>query len=282
MVGLLTLLASRFVAGETPESAIAVGQRLAAEGIGASFDLLGEHVHDEATARRSAEAVVALLRSIPETLERNVSIKLTQMGLEVAAELALALVRDVLRAAREVGGFVRIDMEGSRHTQATLDVFRAARRDFDNVGCVLQAALRRTEGDVAEAIARGDRVRLCKGAYKEPAAIAWQRMEDVRLSFERCAERLLSEGVEPAIATHDEQLIRHALATAEALKLAGSRFELQMLYGLRPRRWRELVRHGQRVRIYVPFGTHWLPYFYRRLRERKENAFFVVRSLLRG
>jgi proline dehydrogenase len=281
-VGLLTLLARRFVAGETPAAAIAVGQRLAREGIRATFDLLGEDVHDEKTARASAEAVTALLRSIPPTLERNVSVKLTQMGLDVSRELCLGLMGDVMRAARDVTGFVRVDMEGSHHTQATLDVFRALRRDFDNVGCVLQAQLRRTEADVAEAIARGDRVRLCKGAYKEPAASAWTRMEDIRASFQRAARRLLAEGVSPAIATHDESLIRHALDTARELCVAPERFELQMLYGLRPRRWRELVCAGQRVRIYVPFGTHWLPYFLRRLREKKENAFFVLRHLLRG
>jgi len=281
-VGLLAFLARRFVAGETADDAIAVGQRLAREGIRATFDLLGEHVHDEKTARASAEAVIALFAAIPPPLERNVSVKLTQIGLDVSRELCLALMQDVLRAARQVSGFVRIDMEGSRHTQATLDVFRALRRDFDNVGCVLQAQLRRTETDVAEAIARGDRVRLCKGAYREPATIAWTRMEDVRLSFRRSQERLLADGVAPAIATHDESLIRHALDTARARGVGPERFELQMLLGLRPRRWRELVAAGHRVRIYVPFGTHWLPYFLRRLRERKENVLFVLRHLARG
>jgi len=281
-VGLLAFLARRFVAGETADDAIAVGQRLAREGIRATFDLLGEHVHDEKTARASAEAVIALFAAIPPPLERNVSVKLTQIGLDVSRELCLALMQDVLRASRQVSGFVRIDMEGSRHTQATLDAFRALRRDFENVGCVLQAQLRRTETDVAEAIARGDRVRLCKGAYREPATIAWTRMEDVRLSFRRSQERLLADGVAPAIATHDESLIRHALDTARARGVGPERFELQMLLGLRPRRWRELVAAGHRVRIYVPFGTHWLPYFLRRLRERKENVLFVLRHLARG
>lgn len=281
-MGLLAFLARRFVAGETADDAIAVGQRLAREGIRATFDLLGEHVHDEKTARASAEAVIALFAAIPPPLERNVSVKLTQIGLDVSRELCLALMQDVLRASRQVSGFVRIDMEGSRHTQATLDAFRALRRDFENVGCVLQAQLRRTETDVAEAIARGDRVRLCKGAYREPATIAWTRMEDVRLSFRRSQERLLADGVAPAIATHDESLIRHALDTARARGVGPERFELQMLLGLRPRRWRELVAAGHRVRIYVPFGTHWLPYFLRRLRERKENVLFVLRHLARG
>jgi proline dehydrogenase len=281
-MGLLTFLARRFVAGETPDDAIAVGERLASEGIRSTFDLLGEHVHDRDTARSSAEAVSGLLRAIPPPLERNVSVKLTQMGLDVSRDLCLELMQDVVRAARDVSGFVRIDMEGSRHTEATLDILRALRRDFDNVGCVLQAQLRRTETDVAEAIAHGDRVRLCKGAYREPASIAWPRMDDVRASFQRCARRLLERGVAPAIATHDESLIRHALDTARELGIGAERFEFQMLLGLRPRRWRELVAAGYRMRIYVPFGTHWLPYFLRRLRERKENALFVLRHVLRG
>jgi len=281
-VGVLTFLARRFVAGETADAAMGVGRRLAAEGIRATFDLLGENTHDERTARRSAEAVAALIRAIPPELERNVSIKLTQMGLDVSRDLCLELTRGLVQTAREVSGFIRIDMEGSPFTQATLDVFRAVRRDYDNVGIVLQASLRRTENDVAECVARGDRVRLCKGAYKEPAAIAWTRMDEIREVYRRLTRRLLEGGAYPAIATHDESLIRHALDTARELGLGPERFELQMLYGLRPRRWRELVRDGFRVRIYVPYGTHWIPYFYRRLRERKENVTFVLRNLLHG
>jgi proline dehydrogenase len=191
-------------------------------------------------------------------------------------------VASVLDVAREVGGFVRIDMEGSRHTQATLDVFQTLRRRYDNVGIVLQAALRRTEEDVRQAVARGDRVRLCKGAYKEPATLAYTAMDDVRASFRRCARLLLDGGHHPAIATHDESLVRDTLAYAAEKGVAPRTFEFQMLYGLRPRRWDELVAAGHHVRIYVPYGTHWFPYFYRRLRERKENVFAVLHSLLRG
>jgi proline dehydrogenase len=281
-VSLLTFLARRFVAGEKAESAIAVGRRLASQGIRATFDLLGENVHDAGSARRSAEAIDALLRAIPVELERNVSVKLTQMGLEVSRELCLELMRGVLATARAVDGFVRIDMEGSRHTQATIDVFRALRAESERVGIVLQAALFRTEQDIAEAVARQERVRLCKGAYREPASIAWTRMEDVRASFRRGARRLLTAQVPAAIATHDESLIRDVLEFTRQEGIPPERFEFQMLYGLRPRRWRELVQAGQRVRVYVPYGSHWLPYFYRRLRERKENVLFVLRSLLRG
>lgn len=277
----LAFLARRFVAGETAESAIAAGRRLAGRGIRASFDLLGEDVHDAPTARGIARANCELLRLIPDGVERNVSVKLSSLGLDVSRELCLELTASVLDAAGGAG-FVRIDMEGSRHTEPTLSVFRELRRRSDNVGIVLQAYLLRTEDDVAEAIRRGDRVRLCKGAYKEPPAIARQSMDAIRAGFRACAERLLEKGNFPAIATHDEGLLRHALGFAAERGIAASRFELQMLYGLRPARWDELVRAGYQVRIYVPYGSHWLPYFYRRLRERKENVFFVLRSLLGG
>jgi proline dehydrogenase len=274
--------ASRFVAGETPQTAIAAGLRLYQRGIRATFDLLGEDVDDRASAERSAEGCMELLRAIPPTLERNISIKLTCMGLDVSRELCLALSTKILETAREVAGFVRIDMEGSAHTDATLEIFRELRKEFDNTGCVLQAALHRTHEDVQEAVRRGDRVRLCKGAYREPSEIAFQGTTEVRASFKRSAEALLSGGDHPALATHDEELISHALAFAQERDLASDRFEMQMLYGLRPRRWDGLVQAGYSVRVYVPYGTHWLPYFYRRLRERKENVLFVARSLLSG
>jgi proline dehydrogenase len=276
------ILARRFVAGEMAEDAIAVGRRLHARGIKATFDLLGEDVLDREAARRSAEANKRLLRLIPPEMERNVSIKLTTMGLDIAEDFCVELTAGILDAARAVGGFVRIDMEGSKHTQRTIDVFRELRRTYDNVGIVLQAYLHRTEADVREAVARGDRVRICKGAYKEPPEIAWSDMDDIRASYRRCAHLLLDGGHYPAIATHDEGLIQDALAYARDKGIAKDRYEFQMLYGLRPRRWDELVKDGHKVRIYVPYGTHWFPYFYRRLRERRENVFFVLKSLIGG
>jgi proline dehydrogenase len=278
----LTFLARRFVAGESAADAVAAGQRLHAKGIRATFDLLGEDVLDRDAARRYAEANQALLRAIPPEVERNVSIKLTTFGLDVSRDFCLELVAGVLDVARQVGGFVRIDMEGSKHTQATLDAFRRLRRDYDNVGIVLQAYLHRTEQDVKEVVRHGDRVRLCKGAYKEPSTIAWTAMKDIRESFIECARLLLAAGNYPAIATHDESLVQQVLALAQREGIAPARFEFQMLYGLRPRRWDELVRDGYNVRVYVPFGTHWFPYFYRRLRERKENVFFVLKNLFGG
>jgi proline dehydrogenase len=277
-----SIFARRFVAGETADSAIAAGLALHARGINSTFDLLGEDVLDREAAVCSAEANKDLLRRIPKDVERNVSIKLTTMGLDIDEGFCLELASGVLEAARQVGGFVRIDMEGSKHTQRTIDTFRTLRAKYDNVGIVLQAYLRRTEQDVKEAIARGDRVRLCKGAYKEPAEIAFQAMDEIRASYKRAAELLLDQGNYPAIATHDESLVRHAIAYATEKKIPAARFEFQMLYGLRPRRWDELVAAGYNMRVYVPYGTHWFPYFYRRLRERKENIFFVFRSLLGG
>ena len=277
-----TFLARRFVAGETAEDAIAAGRALAARGIKATFDLLGEDVAEREAARRTAEANVHLLRAIPEGVDRNVSIKLTSLGLDVDEAFCLERAASILEAARAAGGFVRIDMEGSKHTQRTIDAFRRLRRDHENVGIVLQAYLHRTEQDVREAVERGDRVRLCKGAYKEPPELAWTKMDDIRENYRRCARLLLSNGNYPAVATHDESLVRDVVDWARASGVGPARFEFQMLYGLRPRRWDELVRDGFNVRIYVPYGTHWFPYFYRRLRERKENVYFVLRSLFGG
>jgi proline dehydrogenase len=275
----LTFLARRFVAGEKPEDAIAAGLALHRKGIAATFDLLGEDVDDREKARRSAECNQQLLRLIPPEVERNISVKLSMFGLDIADDLCLELTAGVLETARQVGGFVRIDMEGSKYTQRTLDVFHELRRTYDNVGIVLQSYLFRTEADVKEAIARGDRVRLCKGAYKEPPEIAWTDMEDIRASYRRCAHLLLDAGNYPAMATHDEGLVQDVLGYTREKAIASTRYEFQMLYGLRPRRWDDLVAAGHRVRIYVPYGTHWMPYFYRRLRERKENVWFVLRGV---
>jgi proline dehydrogenase len=275
----LTIFARRFVAGERPQDAVRAGERLQARGITATFDKLGEDVLDEAAARRAADASKALLRLIPAGIERNVSIKMSSMGQEISRDLCLENVSGILDAAKDVGGFVRLDMEGSKLTQDTIDIFHALRKRYDNVGIVLQAALHRTPDDVKEAVRRADRVRLCKGAYKEPPGVALQGMAEIRAGFMACATTLLDGGAHPAIATHDEALIGETIAHAKAQGIPASRFEFQMLYGLRKGRWSELVRDGYNMRIYVPFGTHWIPYFYRRLRERRENVLFVLRNL---
>jgi proline dehydrogenase len=278
----LAFLARRFVAGETPQAAIEVGRHLQKKGIRSTFDLLGEDVLDREAARRATVAQQELLRLIPEGVERNISIKLSSLGQEIARDFCLENAAAILETARSVGGFVRLDMEGSKTTESTIDVFHELRKRYDNVGIVLQAYLHRTADDVKEAVRRKDRVRLCKGAYKEPPEVALQEMDDIRKSFRACARLLLDQANYPAIATHDESLIEDVLAHASAGKIPPARYEFQMLYGLRPRRWEELVAAGHNMRIYVPYGTHWLPYFYRRLRERKENVFFVIRSLFGG
>jgi proline dehydrogenase len=276
----LAFLASRFVAGERAQDAVRVGQRLQARGIRATFDELGEDVRDPGAARRAAESVRALLRLIPDGVERNVSIKLSSMGQRISRDLCIENAERILETAREVAGVVRLDMEGSDLTEGTIRIFQELRDRHDNVGMVLQAYLHRTPDDVREAVRRGDRVRLCKGAYKEPPEIAIQDMDGIRASFRSCTRLLLDGGCYPAIATHDEGLVRDTVAYARERGIDPSRFEFQMLYGLRARRWDELVAAGYRMRVYVPYGTHWLPYFYRRLRERRENVLFVLRSLL--
>jgi proline dehydrogenase len=278
----LTFLARRFVAGETAETAVKAGEALKARGIDATFDLLGEDVLDREAAKRCAEANKALLRLVPPGVERNISIKLTMLGFDISEDFCLELTSGILAEARKVGGFVRLDMEGSRYTQRTIDAFRRLRQDYDNVGIVLQAYLHRTGDDVRDALRRGDRVRLCKGAYKEPPNVALQAMDDIRTNYMKCATLLLEKGNSPAIATHDESLVEQVLGIVRDKKIAASRYEFQMLYGLRPRRWDQLVAAGHKVRVYVPYGTHWVPYFSRRLRERKENIFFVLRSLVGG
>jgi proline dehydrogenase len=278
----LTFLARRFVAGETAEAAIQAGLSLQQRGIRATFDLLGEDVLDREAAKRCAEANKALLRALPKEVERNISIKLSMMGLDISEDFCLELTSEILATASEIGGFVRLDMEGSKHTQRTIDSFHKLRKTFDNVGIVLQAYLHRTYDDVQEAVSRGDRVRICKGAYKESETISWATMDDIRENYRKCAHLLLEKGHYPAIATHDEELVQDILQFTRANNVDASKYEFQMLYGLRPKRWEELVAAGYRVRVYVPYGTHWFPYFSRRLRERKENVFFVLRSLIGG
>ena len=277
----LTIFASRFVAGERPQDAVRVGARLEAKGIKASFDKLGEDVLDQHAAQRATTAACELLRLVPAGVERNISIKMSSMGQQISRELCLENVSKILDVARETGGFVRLDMEGSRLTESTITIFQELRQRHDNVGIVLQAYLHRTPDDVKEAIRRKDRVRLCKGAYREPPAVAIQDMASIRKAFGACGQELLAKGNYPAIATHDEELVKGTIDFARAQAIAPARFEFQMLYGLRPRRWEELVAAGFNMRVYVPFGTHWMPYFYRRLRERRENVLFVLRSLFR-
>jgi proline dehydrogenase len=276
-------LARRFVAGETLPAAIACVRQLNAEGLLASLDILGENLTERAAVRAARDRYVHLLDEIAASgVDANISIKLTMLGLDVNRAFCEENLRAVLEAGRDRRIFVRIDMEGSRYTAATLEIFHAMFREFPGgVGPVIQSYLRRSRGDVEALNGAGARVRLVKGAYKEPAALAFQRRGEVNGSFDELAELLLTGGVYPAIATHDEARIRHARACADRHGLARGTYEFQMLYGIRRRLQRELAREGHPVRVYVPYGRDWFPYFYRRLRERKENVLFLLRNLLR-
>ena len=277
-------MARRFVAGETVDDAVAAVRALNARGITASLDLLGESVHNEAEAKATAREYVELLDRIDrERLDANVSVKLTALGLDVSDELCLASIHEVLRRAREHGNFVRLDMEGSAYTDRTLDLFEQHLYPVypENVGIVLQSMLRRTLTDVELAVRLHARVRLCKGAYREPPEIAFPDKADVDESYVRAMRRLMTEGHYPGLATHDERIIEAAQQFARAEGIAPDRFEFQMLYGVRRDLQERLVRDGWRLRVYVPYGTQWYPYLMRRLAERPANLWFLTGSVLR-
>jgi proline dehydrogenase len=275
--------ASRFVAGETIEDGIAAVAELEARGIPTTLDLLGESVTDQAVADQARDAYVEILRALAARgLEVNASLKLTQMGFDLDEAACEANVRAVLTVARELGGFVRIDMESSAYTQRTLDFHARLAHDFaPHVGVVIQAALRRSTDDVAALNAAGTRVRLCKGAYLEPADVAYPDKKDVDAHYIRLMQALLARGTYPGLATHDEAMIDAAKAFVTAEGIARDRFEFQMLYGIRRDLQDALVADGWRVRVYVPFGTQWYPYLMRRLAERPANLFFITGSLLK-
>ena len=275
-------LAKRFVAGDTVVAALAAIRDLNAAGLTATLDFLGEDVTHISEAARTRDTYLEVLAAIErDAVRTNVSVKLTALGLLVDEDLCVEHLSTIVeRAARLPDPFVRIDMEGSAVTEATLRVFERTYARFRNVGPVIQAYLRRSPADIERAIALGARVRLCKGAYGEPETIAIPDMPTIRKAYLRMAEALLSRGTYPAIATHDERLIAAVRAYASAHGIGRDRFEFQLLYGVRPDLQLQLVRDGYNVRIYVPFGTHWAGYFYRRITERKENALFVLRSLV--
>ncbi len=274
----LTFLARRFVAGDDVTDAIDAVRALNAEGLKVTLDNLGEDSRDQAQALAAAEENLSMLRRIAESgVDANISLKLTQLGLAFDERLAKDSLLRIVEEAERCKNFVRIDMEGSQWTQKTLDLFYSLHDRHPGVGIVLQASLRRTEADVKDAVARGARVRLCKGAYKEAVSVAFSDRKEVDANYDACA-RLLAKAPAPAIATHDDARITAALKAFDAAGLARSDYELQMLYGIRSKRARELRAQGRIVRIYVPYGTHWLPYFYRRIRERKENLLFVLRN----
>lgn len=276
--------AARFVAGETLDEAVTAVRALNQRGISATVDMLGESVTSADMAGNTAAAYERILERIAtEGLDANVSVKLTALGMDIGETLCRDNISRVVARAAALGNFVRLDMESSAYTQRTLDLFEQVLWPAypGSVGIVLQSYLTRTEGDVARAIALRCRVRLCKGAYREPPEVAFQRKADVDANYARCAHRLLEAGTNPGIATHDERLINDVVAFARAQALTPDRFEFQMLYGVRRDLQEQLVRDGWRMRVYVPFGTHWYPYLMRRLAERPANLAFIVGNVLR-
>ena len=282
--GLAKKFASRFVAGETLPDALAAVKALNHKGITASLDLLGESVTNDREAREARDAYLDLLDHIHEQrLDANVSVKLTAMGIDISEDLCVSIMHDVLTRARQVNSFVRLDMESSAYVDRTLKIFydRLYPSFREHVGIVLQSYLYRTSEDVRQATNARCRVRLCKGAYKEPPAVAYPDKRDVDKNYVDCMKRLLDNGNYPGIATHDPAIIDATKAFAREHSIPHDRFEFQMLYGIRRDLQERLVNEGYRMRVYVPFGTQWYPYLMRRLAERPANVAFITGSVLR-
>ena len=279
----LFFLARRFVAGETVESAIAAVATLNANGLSATVDFLGEDVHAESEATNTTQTYLQMIdRIVAAGADCNVSVKLSAIGQAFSEDLAFENLRRIIERARTSNMFVRLDMEGSATVDSTYRILDRASAVYEHVGPVAQAYLHRAAADVERCIQRGLRVRLCKGAYKEPPAVAIQKMSDIRVNYLTLAQRLLVSGTYSGIATHDERLIQAVARFNVENKVARDRFEFQMLYGVRSRRQRALRAEGYRVRVYVPFGTHWAGYFYRRLMERRENVLLALRGIFGG
>jgi proline dehydrogenase len=274
--------AHRFIAGETVDEAIAASRAIAASGLTTTLDYLGESVASIAEADTATRAYLGVIDRIAAAgVERNVSLKLTQLGLTIDRATCVDNLRRILDAAAAQQFFVRIDMENSPYTAVTLDVFETMwQQGYRNAGVVLQSCLPRSEADAARMNALGARVRLVKGAYKEPREVAYQAKADVDAAFVRIMRLLLAEGTYPAIATHDPAMIAETRAFAAERSIPPDRYEFQMLYGIRRDLQASLHAEGYRVRVYVPFGREWFPYFMRRLGERPANVGFVLRGIL--
>jgi proline dehydrogenase len=274
----------RFVSGITLDQALAPVRDLNAKGILVTMDFLGESVTTKPEALASADEAIRILEFIAaRNIQGNVSIKLTQLGLELGQEFCRGNVARIVDRAKALGNFVRIDMEDSAATDRTLDIFNAMldRVGPEHVGIVLQSYLYRTENDAAAVMARGARIRLCKGAYKEPASVAFPKKKDVNANFVKVMQRMLDSGLYHGIATHDEAMIRATRDYAAQKGITPGAFEFQMLFGIRRDLQEGLVREGHNVRVYVPYGDQWYPYFMRRLAERPANLFFILKNYFR-
>lgn len=278
---LLAPFAKRFIAGTTLAEALDKLSKLKIGGFGTTLDHLGESVANAAEAKHAADEYCVMLRALKEkNLDRNVSLKLTQMGLAISEDFCLENLSRIVKTAEDVGGFVRVDMEGSDVTQKTIDIVGKMKKTRATpIGCVLQAMLKRTPTDLVGMLENNITLRLCKGAYKEPGEIAYGDMRNIRHQYLALSKRLLTSGMYHGIATHDEWLVRQVMQFARGQKISPDKFEFQMLLGIRPKFQKWILSEGFRLRIYVPFGNAWLPYTWRRIRERKENLWFVVKSV---
>jgi len=276
-------VSSRFIAGETLGDVLAAGRRINGEGIALTIDHLGENVTSLAEAELSRDVYLQALDAIAENrINGNVSIKLTQFGIDISEDACRANVEELVKRAKDQNNFVRLDMESSAYTDRTLRLVEALHREYGAVGAVIQAYLRRSEQDVENLCRRGIRVRLCKGAYLEPPEAAFQDKSEVDHNYGRLMRILLAAGTYPAIATHDQNIIEQTKQFARSRHIAPASFEFQMLYGIRRDLQRQLVDQGYRLRLYVPFGKAWYPYFMRRLAERPANVLFLVRNIFRA
>lgn len=276
-------MARRFVAGETLDEAIAAARKCNDLGMLASLDYLGENVSTTTDAQRARDAYLEIFDHIAaEKIEANVSCKLTQLGLDLSSEFCEGLVQSVVERAAAYGNFLRVDMEGSAYTQRTVELVKRIRGRNPAIGTVIQSYLYRSERDIQDLLAYGCRIRLCKGAYKESAEVAFEKKRDVDGNYIRLMQLLLPSGFYHAIATHDPHMIGETIRWAAAKQISKDDFEFQMLYGIRTDLQRRLVNGGYRVRIYIPYGRDWFPYFMRRLAERPANVGFLVRNFLRG
>src|SRR5215470_5288312 len=276
-------MARRFVAGETLNEAIAAASECNKAGMMASLDYLGENVSTTSGAQHSRDAYLEIFERIAqEKLQANVSCKLTQLGLDINTDFSSGLVLSIVERAATFDNFLRIDMEGSAYTQRTIDLVKLVRERNPAVGTVIKAYLYRSEKDIGDLLTYGCRIRLCKGAYKEPEDVAYPKKVDVDANFVRLMQMLLSSGFYHAIATHDPRMIAATIRHAAAKQISKDDFEFQMLYGVRTDLQRRLVRDGYRVRVYIPFGNDWFPYFMRRLAERPANVGFILRNLFRS
>lgn len=280
MKGLLAFFAKRYIAGEERKDAIRVVRHLNSQGILATIDNLGEHIKEPSHAEDAVREYLGLLDDIRDGgVNSSVSLKLTHFGLDISDEIAEGNLRGIIKKASELNNFVTFDMEGSRYTQRTIDTFLRLHEKYTNIGIAIQSCLYRSPMDVRLLIEKGARVRLVKGAYKEPAQIAFPKKRDVDKNFEELMKSLLLKGNNPAIATHDERLINEAIRFADENGIPKERFEFQMLLGIKRKLQKRLADSGYKVRVYIPYGADWLPYTLRRLRERKENLFFVIKNL---